>query len=375
MSTWVAIAFGALDLRGSEYEAEGFEIVAVPAIPGPPAFLFGEGAAVWRTLLAGPVDDRTLTERDREIVHDLAGMGLASKRTEDPARMWSIAEPWLISVFHELVYALVARVATAHGIDILFIKGPTLHAQGLRDREHSGDVDCWVRSGDDRRLAKAMEPWGWTPLILPFTGTTITHSLTLVVGEWGCAVDVHSSYPGIGVAPAEAFKVLLADSEDRVFAGVTVRTPRDPAHAVIAALHDMRPFEGAMPAAGLVRNAESMLRHGGERVLSVVDRLDAGYVLRVPLERAFGADASRFAAAQPPRDWEMRLETSTSRRHFRALRLVPVLHRPRTLYRLIWPRLATMRISMGDPSASTSTVLRARLRRIGVSIRKLIDRR
>ena len=37
----------------------------------------------------------------------------------------------------------VARVAASRGIRCVFTKGPALRLQGLRDREHSGDVDLW----------------------------------------------------------------------------------------------------------------------------------------------------------------------------------------------------------------------------------------
>lgn len=375
VSVWIAIGFGALDLVESEYAADGFDIVVVPATPGGPVFLLGEGAELWRRMAAGPVTVASLSAHEQEVARGLAEMGLASGDEGHPSRVRELNRPWLVSLFHELVYALISNVAASEGIDILFIKGPTLHAQGLRVREHSGDVDCWVRPGDDRKLAGAMEAWGWTPLFLPFTGTTVTHSLTLVAGEWGCAVDVHTSFPGIGLPPTEAFEALYAGSEMRLFAGAMARTPRVPEHAVIAALHDMRPYDGVPAGASAIEKSEFVLRRGGRSVLPVVSRLDAGFVLSNPLERVFGQEAAPFKTAAAPRDWGMRLETASSRRHFKALRLLPIRQRPAVLYRLVWPHSDTMRIAMGDRSATRLAVLRARVRRVGVSVRKLISRR
>lgn len=375
MTRWVATSFGALDLTGTEYASEGFEIVALPATPGQPVFLMGDGAAVWRRLVDGPVADEEISDVEREIIDGLIEMGLASSEMNHRGVFTALHTPWLTSVFHELVYALVACVAAQEGIDLFFIKGPTLHAQGLRSRQHSGDVDCWVRPGDDRRLGRAMASWGWTPLLLPFTGTTVTHSLTLVAGAWGCAIDVHSSYPGIGISPEEAFDALYGGSEARVFAGLSARTPNLAEHAVLAALHDMRPYEGVLPNETAIARVVTILRRAEEPVLTAVDRLDAGYVLQWPLERAFGPHARQYESSRPPRDWSMRLEPSTSVRHFRALRLVPLLQRPRILFRLIWPHYETMRVALDDRSASRGVVFRARMRRVGVSVRKLIARR
>ncbi|MCK2026501.1 nucleotidyltransferase family protein [Microbacterium sufflavum] len=305
----------------------------------------------------------------------LQEMGLAAGAGTSSSAPLTLSEPWLDSVFHELVYALVARVAEENDIPLLFIKGPTLHAQGLRSRKHSGDVDCWVRPGDDLRLARAMREWGWTPLMLPFTGTTVTHSLTLVAGEWGCAIDVHTSFPGMRLAPGEALQFLLDGAEHRSYAGVSAQTPSLAAHAVLSALHDMRPFEGAPPSAHAVASATAVLATAGDAVFDVIDRLDAGYVLREPLERAFGAQARRFESALPPKDWEMRFERTSSARNFKALKFVPLRMRLRALVRLVWPTAETTRIALSRPQASNAEVFAARIRRVGTSARKLLDGR
>lgn len=370
MSRWYATGHGALDLTTAEAGEQGYELAVTPTLPGPPILLFGEGAAAWRLLLG---DEQA--GADVDVVHELAQMGLATEDPRHPARMTLAPHPWFTSFTHELVYALVQRVATEAGIELIFIKGPTLHAQGLRARQHSGDVDCWVAPGDDIRLADAMRGWGWTPLILPFTGTTVSHSLTLVAGEWGSAIDVHTSFPGMRAGAAEAFRVLTAESESRDFAGVPARTPNRSAHAVLSALHDMRPYNGRQPSDFAVDDAAAVLRTAGADTLRVVERFDAGYVLREPVARAFPDEAARFDAAVAPADWQMRLEEATSLRHLKALRFVPPRQRLRALWRLVWPTAETMRIAMEDVDASARDVLVARLSRVGQSIRKLASRR
>lgn len=371
MSRWYATGHGALDLTRAEAGERGYELAVTPTRPGPPILLFGEGAAAWRLLLR----HESVPDVDVDVVHELAEMGLATDDPRHPGRMALAPHPWLTSFTHELVYALVQRVATEAGIELVFIKGPTLHAQGLRERQHSGDVDCWVAPGDDIRLADAMRRWGWTPLILPFTGTTVSHSLTLVAGDWGSAIDVHTSFPGMRAGAAEAFRVLRGESEPRGFAGIQACTPNRSAHAVLSALHDMRPYNGRIPSDIAVDVAAAVLRTAGAGTLTVVERFDAGYVLREPVSRAFPDEAARFDAAVAPADWQMRLEEATSLRHLKALRFVPPRQRLRALWRLVWPTAETMRIAMEDVDASAWDVLVARVSRVGQSIRKLATRR
>lgn len=372
---WVATGLGVLDVSMSEQAADGYELIVTPERPSPPSFLLGEGAEVWRMLAAEPVPDRDLSNEERQIAEDLRDMGLAALRTDREKSVFSVDLPWLESAIHELVYALVSRVASDNDIPIVFIKGPTLHVQGLRERRHSGDVDCWVLPGDDLRLAQAMRPWGWIPLLLPFTGTTITHSLSLVPPEWGCSIDVHTSFPGMRLDQREAFRALLETSETRSFAGVAALTPSRPVHAVLSALHEMRPFNGVPPAEPAVALAASVLALGGDAVLDVVDRFDAGYVLREPLCRSFPSEAHRYDRSIAPEDWSLRLESASSVRHLRALNFIPARQRLRALIRLVWPTAETTRIAIARPDASGWEIFFVRMRRAGVSVRKLINRR
>lgn len=334
---WTAVAFGALDLRESAFEDQGFEIVVVPVHPGVPVFLMGQGAEVWRSLLDDPVDDREVDSETLEVLATLEQMGLASRDEDTEARVSQLTAPWLVSPLHELVYALIARVARAHAIDVFFIKGPTLHAQGLREREHSGDVDCWVRPGDDVRLAEAMRSWGWTPLFSPFTGTGVTHSLTLEAGEWGCSIDVHTRYPGVDLAMSDAFELALAETEPRVFASTVCATPRHELHGIIAALHSVRPFIGTPARDSNHREAAHALGQAGSGAIEMAERLNAVYALEPSLRLAFPDLARSYPDARPPADWTWRLTPSAPRRHLRALATVPLHLRLVVVGRLLWP--------------------------------------
>lgn len=364
MPSWTAVAFGALDLRGTELEEQGFELVVVPVHPASPVFLMGAGAEVWRTLASDGASGLDSDPEVEGILTTLEEMGVASRDPRHPARIQELGRPWLTSPLHELVYALIARVAAQHSIDVFFIKGPTLHAQGLRDREHSGDVDCWVRPGDDLRLAQAMREWGWTPLLSPFTGTGVTHSLTLAAGEWGCAIDAHTRYPGIDVDRSEAFDAVLAESEPRVFAGTVCATPRRAVHGIIAALHSVRPFIGTPAGEPHFQEAASVLVTAGPETVEMAERLNAVYALEAPLQRAFPDLDLAYPDARPPADWAWRLTGSAPHRHLRALRTVPLRQRPAVLGRLIWPSSEVLRTAGEEPGASWATRSLSRVRRV-----------
>lgn len=368
MSEWNATSFGALDLREHELGARGFELVVTPTRSHEPVFLFGTGAELWRRLVTSPLDDTILDSSTREMLKDFRTMGIASSDPQARAQLHRLDRPWLLSPLHELVYALIANVAAENDIDVVFIKGPVLHAQGLRDREHSGDVDCWVRPGDDLRLANAMKEWGWTPLYSPFTSTGLPHSLTLRAGGWGCAIDVHCRFPGMTISPGDAFKLIRAETEQRAFAGVVVHTPSRVAHSVVAALHEVRPFRGARPTTHQIDSARRSLHAAGAACVEMTDRMGAGYVLGEPLRAAFPDQDIRLLNERAPDDWALRLTPYGTRRYLMALRLVPLRQRLRVLRNLVWPASSVMRIGLELPDASGWNLARLRLQRIWQSI-------
>ena len=57
MAEWVAVAYGALDITGRE-DFDDSEILILPTIPSTPIGLTGVVAALWRQLVAAPVDDQ-----------------------------------------------------------------------------------------------------------------------------------------------------------------------------------------------------------------------------------------------------------------------------------------------------------------------------
>lgn len=360
---WMAVAAAALDTR----ETDGFDprvqVIVLPTDGSEPLGLLDEGAEVWRSLVGNaPAPAATLSPDHLVIVHQLAESGLAVFGVDHPGAVRTLTPPRLSSPLHELVWALVAHVAEERGIRCVFIKGPTLHDQGLRDREHSGDVDVWC---DPRRwvdLIEALQEYGWQREPDPWWGTPIGHSATLSPIGWGCQIDVHRRMPGMTFDDASAFELVAADTVSVRMAGIPVLVPSRTSHAVIAALHAARPEIGQR------RDIDSpsqvaidLLQHLSDPV-AACRRLGAVPALRRELDLC--RPGVTLADAGVPRDWLWRAQPDRARAYAAALRELGLPERLRVAFRLVWPTPDVVRESARRAGEETDRPTAARLRRL-----------
>lgn len=371
---WVAIASGALDVRDSILFAPGAEILLAPAIPGEAVCLTGDGAALWRRLVAdGPLTD--LDDDDRAILAEMLLMGIASPDSAHPDRVVRLDTPVLSSPLHELVYALTSRVAAAHGIPCVFVKGPALHHQGLRDREHSGDVDVWCSPRHWDVLAEALSAWGWRREPDPWRGTSVHHTATMTPPGWGCEIDVHRRVPGLALDDDEAFETVARHCTTVVYAGVDVAVPRADTHAVLAAVHAVRPEIGAGPRSAAASHAAATMLAAVPGSAERACELGAVPVLRAELTGLLPAEVLAAHASGRPRDWHWRGEPNRVRAYWVALRDEPGAVRLPVLWRFLWPpddiALASARHA-GDAVTDANT---ARRRRLARGVRSLLPHR
>lgn len=372
MTSWVAISYGALDVRDASGIAEGVEVLVTPTLPGTPLGLVDAGAALWQRLVReGPVEDADLSDDERVVVAEMVAVGLASADAAHPARRTELAAPWLSSPMHELVYALVASVARDAGIDAVFIKGPVLHAQGLREREHSGDVDLWLDAEDAAALVRALEPWGWSPGPSDFV-ERMHHSTTLYPREWGCEIDVHTRFPGVALDPAAAFDLLCQRSEPVVLASASCSAPRGPDHAVIQALHLLRPNPKVTLTERDRTAAISGLRAAGAEAIPAAVDFGTLPILRDVLADAFPGAEMPESNGSPPRDWELLKAPTTARYHLAVIGTMPWRARPRAIWRAIWPSAEAAQLSAHRAHRTPRTVLGARLWRLWNGVRQLV---
>ncbi|MEZ3156026.1 hypothetical protein AB1K56_03775 [Microbacterium sp. BWR-S6Y] len=375
-SPWTPVALAALDVAESDVYAGSVEIVLLPADGGGPIGLIGAGAAVWRRL--STTRDAVLSASDEQIALELEAAGFLSRSKSPRHPLIDLRPPILTSPVHELVYALVARVADDLGIPHVFVKGPMLQRQGLRDREHSGDVDVWCAPSRWDDLAEALTHHGWTREPDPWRGTDVGHSVTLNAPAWGCQIDVHRRMPGVVLDDSAAFAALSSDTVLEIHAGVPVRFPARESHAVVAALHAARPQIGrpTLPAHPST-SALELLRRADDPVGAAV-RLGAVPALRREL-RACRPEADLPADDRPPRDWFWRAQPDRARAYLTALRELPWSSRARLLVTLVWPTADVIRESArraGDPTGSLAVARLRRLRRgLGPLLSGMIPRR
>lgn len=371
MTKWVAVAYGALGLREWHESQSEVEVILLPITPSEPVGLIGNPAVLWERLVAGPVSEEEMSQEERMLVHEFADFGLASKDSKHPARISVLKCPWLSSPFHELVYALVGSIARDHGIPLIFIKGPALHRQGLREREHSVDVDAWVSPSRTEDLLTLLEPWGWLRAPDVWSGFPVNHSITLRPDTWGCEVDVHHHFPGIAVPEEAAFMELEQQTTWQEFASVRISVPNQSAHAVVEALHLTRPEIGTPESPARQAQAASILEVGGQPSLDFALRLGADASLEAPLLQAFPG-TFRGGPGKAPLNWRWRAERSLVRGYMLAMRSVPAKEWGRVLFRLIWPAPDVVFDSNSRVGAQTTKLSKARMQRL---IRALRGRR
>lgn len=363
---WTPVALGALDVRSDDTAPGGPEVLLAPVVPGDAFCLVGDGAALWRHLVAqGSVRHADLSADERELIARMRDLHIVDPDPRHPWAVTHLPRPALSSPTHELVYAVTARVAETHGIRCVFIKGPALKSQGLREREHSGDVDVWCDPDRWDDLAAALEPWGWTREPDPWRGTPVHHTATMTPARWGCEIDVHRRLPGLTRDDRDAFAALIARTSAVRYAGVEVRVPDVAAHAVLAAVHAVRPEIGAGPRSDRASALATTMLAAAPTTLDSAVALGAVEVLRTEI-----AAATRTAPPPTdgtrPNDWEWRGRPDRLRAYWTALQTLPPLLRLRVGLRLIWPdddvALASERRAV-RPVTTAAAARRSRLTR------------
>lgn len=367
---WIPIAHGALDVRGSADFSADAAVLVVPTHPGEAICLVGEGAALWlRLVAAAPAAPAGFTPDENEILAHLRDLGLVAVAASHPAQVTDLRPPTLSSALHELVYALVASVAASRGIPCVFIKGPALRVQGLREREHSGDVDLWCEPARIDELVEALTPWGWHRAPDPWRGTTIHHTVTLVPDRWGCEIDVHRRLPGLVLDDDRAFDLVRRDAVPMRFGAVDVLVPAPETHAVLAALHTVRPLIGAGPRTAHASASAGDFLSRAEGSVARARELGAAPALRDELVALAGPDGLGADATGAPRDWAWRQQPDHVRAYWMAMSGVSWPMRARLIMRFLWPPDDVALASARHAGHSPTTPRRARWMRLRRGLR------
>jgi Uncharacterised nucleotidyltransferase len=276
-----------------------------------------------------------------------------------------------------LLHGVVDRLATELDARILFIKGPILAQQGLRDGHESVDVDVWVEPASYGPLQRGLECLGWAVRV-PSTGAHILpmHSTTYAHPMWPCEIDVHDRFPGFLADPQTTFEVMWSHRTTATVAGRELPCCDPVAHAAVAALHYLRD-------PGYARNRELL----DALVVRVDERFDgrqraqlAGLAEQTgavgtlgPALHALGIETAPTASHPEDRAWRLRTSATgvKSVGWLVELRRTPLRRLPRTLLHAALLTEAEIRAHQPNAAPGGWGLFRARLRRLGWGLRDL----
>ncbi len=220
----------------------------------PPRILEGSAAAIWKAVdgvRSAPVVVESVAESFGVQASDVRGRRAGVPRLAGlsrAARGLVTLEPALRLRAEEavpLAHALVARVASDHGLRVLAIKGPAVAEQGLREARDSADVDVLVHPRDLEPLVGGLTAVGWKRMV---TGTYASimppHSVNVLNDHWPIGIDVHHYFPGFLADAGQVFEALWARHELINLAGVPVPACDPVGQVAIVALHHLRVSPG-----------------------------------------------------------------------------------------------------------------------------------
>lgn len=183
-----------------------------------------------------------------------------------------------------LAHGILQRTANAAGVDILHIKGPSLHPALLQRSadgrspvpRHSTDADVLVRPSQLERFQRTLERDGWRMTADFIAGSAFGHAANYWHEILGYC-DVHRRFPGIELDAERAFDILWGSRQSLRIAHVTCHTPDLNAQRLIILLHAARSGRPEHP--DKVRAWDDAAEADRDAVLGLASRLDAEVAL------------------------------------------------------------------------------------------------
>jgi len=245
-----------------------------------------------------------------------------------------------------LAHALVARLAERAGARVLFIKGPTAVALGVRPDRPSTDVDVLVDPPAFAPLCTALESAGWvlrTPTgNLRHAGDLVfDHSAHYIHPEWPCDLDVHYNFPGFLAPPQQVFEALWQRRTTVEVAGQEIPTPDAVGQALVVGLHALRDPKTPNSRADLAHLARRVPLADDDAVsLSRLARDTGSTGSAATLLASLGVRALPLTAPEERRlsDWQLRqsgLGRSTA--WLAEVQQAPMRSKPATVGRALFP--------------------------------------
>lgn len=138
-----------------------------------------------------------------------------------------------------LAHATVEAIAADVGVDVLHIKGPAFDPL-LRPQGHTSvDADVLVRLSHLDRFLTGLRRYGWREVLPLQGGGLIQHSTNWFHDMLG-QLDVHARFPGIQIAPEDAFDLLWQGRQSLEIAHRACAVPSLAGQRIMLLLHAAR---------------------------------------------------------------------------------------------------------------------------------------
>lgn len=308
----------------------------------------------------------------------------ADQRPAGYARAVSDPVVMPVAIAVSLAHATVQAIADAEGIHVLHIKGPAVDERLLDVVDigdgvahpvprRSTDADVWVSPADVVPLLSAMQAHEWSLTFGFEDDSAFEHAATMSHPQLG-HVDVHRTFPGIGLDPQQAFDVVWADRSSAAIAHYPCAVPSLTAQRLILLLHAAR---------GGVSTAHPDIRRTWADADQAERNALRGLAKRLHAEVALAAATGRLAAYCQQREHDLwQLLSSGGDYSLAALWIARVRaardrkEAVRTAFRLLVPKYQRLRVSLGRPPTKREVVAAYvhRLRLASGEVRRLLAR-
>lgn len=138
-----------------------------------------------------------------------------------------------------MAHALIAVIAEHAGLDILHVKGYAAPSGFYHAHRVSTDADILIRPSQAGTLVEILRQQGWTLVTSFRSGSIFRHAAALWHETWGY-VDVHRSFPGIGIDEERSFDRLWQHRDSTTIAHKECNVPSSLDHAFLIVIHAAR---------------------------------------------------------------------------------------------------------------------------------------
>ncbi|MFT4246367.1 MAG: nucleotidyltransferase family protein [Micrococcaceae bacterium] len=247
---------------------------------------------------------------------------------------------------NQLVYALIAHIASKYNIPYIAVKGPALANQKLREPKISSDVDVIVSPKNFEKVSQELQSLGWKFMAdkrdPAFQTLLLSHSSTFYHDSWPNHIDLHDEFPGVEVPTGEFIDYFLEDPHVEICASKKVLFPSRIKHAYIHLVHLIRGAPLSPPPSvddiRLKFLADNLDEQDQKELLIFAKQVDGLAIIKDFYVHYYG-DIPEFSWGKKPKKWKKSIAgfSSPGAMHIISILDAPLKEKPALLFRSILP--------------------------------------